>query len=69
MLTFKLSTHFTFTPTEAIGPFICIFVLGFVHLFLTWLGIRGPPREHDFHIIMVQFFLNIKLQNNYFGIL
>lgn len=53
VLTFKLSTHFTFTPTETLGPFIVIFLLGFVHLLLTWLGVRGPPREHDFHIIMV----------------
>lgn len=53
VLTFRLSTHFTFTPTETIGPFIVLFVLGFVHLLLTWLGVRGPPREHDFHIILV----------------
>jgi hypothetical protein len=28
------------------------FLLGFIHLFLTWLGVKGPTREHDIHIIL-----------------
>ncbi|KAJ8968866.1 hypothetical protein NQ317_008122 [Molorchus minor] len=52
LLSYKIFYHFNFIPSETIGPFILIFILGFLHLFLTWLGIKGPTREHNFHIIL-----------------
>ncbi|XP_044269228.1 leukocyte surface antigen CD53-like [Tribolium madens] len=52
VLFYKVIHHFKFIPSSAIGPFIIYFLLGFVHLFVTWLGIKGPSREHDIHIIL-----------------
>ncbi|XP_019881825.1 leukocyte surface antigen CD53 [Aethina tumida] len=51
-LAYKLFYHFKFVSSGCIGPFIVIFLLGFIHLLLTWLGIKGPAREHDFHIYL-----------------
>ncbi|CAH0555600.1 unnamed protein product [Brassicogethes aeneus] len=52
ILAIKLFNQFKFVPSGSVGPFIVIFILGFIHLFLTWLGVKGPSREHDFHIYM-----------------
>ncbi|KAJ3626744.1 hypothetical protein MTP99_017219 [Tenebrio molitor] len=52
VLSYKVFYHFKFIPTSSIGPFIVYFLLGFIHLFLTWLGVKGPTREHDIHIIL-----------------
>lgn len=55
VLTYKLY-HFKFASADAVGPFIVLFLLGFVHMFLTWLAVKGPTREHDFHILLVIMF-------------
>nr|CAI5840173.1 unnamed protein product [Callosobruchus analis] len=52
VLCYKIFYHFTFIPSSPLGPLILLFILGIIHLFLTWLGIYGPKREHNFHIIM-----------------
>ncbi|KAJ3642311.1 hypothetical protein Zmor_025109 [Zophobas morio] len=52
VLLYKVIYHFKFIPSSSVGPFIVYFLLGFIHLFLTWLGIKGPTREHDIHIIL-----------------
>lgn len=57
-LAYKLFYHFKFVSSGCIGPFIAIFLLGFIHLLLTWLGIKGPAREHDFHIYLVNILTN-----------
>lgn len=62
---FKLFYHYTFIPSSSIGPFFTIFVLGIVHLFLTWLGVKGPPREHNFHIILFMVFTIILLVSEF----
>lgn len=53
ILTYRVIYHFTFIPSNSLGPLITIFMLGILHLFLTWLGLKGPPREHNFHIVLV----------------
>ncbi|KAK9877384.1 hypothetical protein WA026_017781 [Henosepilachna vigintioctopunctata] len=52
VLCYKLFYHFKFVPSGSVGPFILLFLLGFVHLLLTWLAVKGPTRKHDCHIIM-----------------
>ncbi|KAJ8944276.1 hypothetical protein NQ318_009653 [Aromia moschata] len=61
ILSYRVFYHFNFIPSSTIGPFIVIFILGFLHLFLTWLGIKGPTREHNFHIILFMIFTLILL--------
>ncbi|KAF7288060.1 tetraspanin-8-like [Rhynchophorus ferrugineus] len=51
-LLFKLFNHYAFIPSNSVGPFFVIFFLGIIHLFVTWLGIKGPTREHNFHIVL-----------------
>ncbi|XP_050304490.1 leukocyte surface antigen CD53-like isoform X2 [Anthonomus grandis grandis] len=51
-LLFKIFYHYTFIPSGSVGPFFVIFLLGIAHLLVTWLGIKGPSREHNFHIIL-----------------
>ncbi|XP_066253129.1 23 kDa integral membrane protein-like [Euwallacea similis] len=53
---FKLFYHYTFIPSGSVGPFFVILLLGILHLFLTWLGIKGPTREHNFHIFLFMIF-------------
>lgn len=52
VLCFKVFYHFKFVPSEMIGPFIVIMLVGIVHIFITWVGVKGPSKEHDFFIIM-----------------
>lgn len=52
VLAYKLFYHFKFVPAVTIGPFIVIFLLGFSHILVTWLAVKGPSKEHDFHIIL-----------------
>lgn len=53
MLTYKvLFYHFTFIPNNTIGPFIVLLTVGILHLLITWIGVKGPSKEHDFFIIM-----------------
>lgn len=52
-LLFRLFYHYTFVPSGSVGPFFVIFLLGIGHLLLTWLGVKGPTREHNFHIFLV----------------
>ncbi|KAJ8964495.1 hypothetical protein NQ314_004782 [Rhamnusium bicolor] len=61
ILSYRVLYHYSFIPSGTIGPFIVIFILGFLHLCLTWLGIKGPPREHNFHIILFMIFTLILL--------
>ncbi|XP_018568426.1 uncharacterized protein LOC108908776 isoform X2 [Anoplophora glabripennis] len=61
ILSYRVLYHFNFVPSDTIGPFIVIFILGFLHLFLTWLGIKGPTREHNFHIVLFMVFTLILL--------
>ncbi|KAL3269764.1 hypothetical protein HHI36_008824 [Cryptolaemus montrouzieri] len=55
VFSYKLFYHFKFIPSASVGPFILLFLLGFIHLFLTWLAVKGPTRQHDCHIIMFLF--------------
>ncbi|KAH1000139.1 hypothetical protein HUJ04_000066 [Dendroctonus ponderosae] len=55
-LLFKLFYHYTFVPSGSVGPFFVVFLLGIVHLLLTWLGVKGPTREHNFHIVLFMLF-------------
>lgn len=50
-------------PSNTIGPFIAMALLGFVHIIITWLGLRGPSKEHDFHILLVNFLIAITFVN------
>ncbi|KAJ8913843.1 hypothetical protein NQ315_003752 [Exocentrus adspersus] len=61
ILAYRVFYHFNFVPAGTIGPFIVIFILGFLHLFLTWLGIKGPTREHNFHIVLFMVFTLVLL--------
>ncbi|KAF2881760.1 hypothetical protein ILUMI_24402 [Ignelater luminosus] len=49
---YKLIYHFKFVSSECLAPFILIFLLAFIHILLTWLGIKGPRKEHVFHIVL-----------------
>ncbi|CAG9760537.1 unnamed protein product [Ceutorhynchus assimilis] len=60
-LLFKIFYHYTFIPSGTVGPFSVIFILGIAHLFLTWLGIKGPTREHNFHIVLFIIFTIVLL--------
>lgn len=60
-LLFKIFYHYTFIPSGSVGPFFVIFFLGIAHLFLTWLGIKGPTREHNFHIVLFMVFTLVLL--------
>ncbi|CAH1959496.1 unnamed protein product [Acanthoscelides obtectus] len=61
VLCYKVFYHFTFIPSGPLGPLISLFALGIIHLFLTWLGVYGPKREHNFHLIMFLTFTIILL--------
>lgn len=60
VLLYKIYSYLRFVPSNTIGPFIMIFLLGFIHIMATWLALRGPSKEHDFHIIMVKLVLEIQ---------
>lgn len=51
-LCYILIRYYSFVPDGSVPPFIFYFLLGIIHIFVTWLAIKGPQREHDFHIIL-----------------
>jgi len=51
-LGYKLVYHFTFVPSECIAPFILLFLFAIIHVLLTWLGVKGPTKEHLFHVVL-----------------
>ncbi|XP_056648129.1 uncharacterized protein LOC130452733 [Diorhabda sublineata] len=52
VLLYRFFHHFDYMPGSIVGPLIVSLLLGIGHLFLTWLGIKGPTLEHTFHIIL-----------------
>ncbi|XP_074026989.1 leukocyte surface antigen CD53 [Leptinotarsa decemlineata] len=52
VLLYRVFYHFDYIPNSTIGPLILLILLGFAHILMTWLGVKGPPREHNFHIVM-----------------
>ncbi|CAH1101283.1 unnamed protein product [Psylliodes chrysocephalus] len=61
ILLYRIFHHFDFIPGSTTGPLILLIILGILHLLLTWLGVKGPTREHNFHIILFMFFTFILL--------
>ncbi|KAG5892728.1 hypothetical protein JTB14_001099 [Gonioctena quinquepunctata] len=61
VLLYKVFYHFDYIPGSTVGPLIVLILLGCLHLVLTWLGMKGPPREHNFHIVGFMIFTIILL--------
>ncbi|XP_050503944.1 uncharacterized protein LOC126882910 [Diabrotica virgifera virgifera] len=61
VLLYRVFHHFDYIPGSTVGPLILLIILGFGHIFLTWLGIKGPTLEHTFHIILFIVFTSILL--------
>ncbi|GJQ75625.1 hypothetical protein Trydic_g17703 [Trypoxylus dichotomus] len=51
ILAYRIFYYYQFIPLNFYCPCVVLCILGIIHLFLTWLGINGPTREHDFHIL------------------